>query len=32
MIKKTYEGREIPMYSVKNSKEFEGIQARLLLN
>ena len=32
MIKQTYEDREISMYSVKDSKEFEDIQARLLLN
>ena len=32
MIKQTYEGREIPLYSVKDAKEFEDIQARLLLN
>ena len=32
MIKQTYEGREIPIYSVKDSKNFKDIQARLLFN
>ena len=32
MIKQTYEGREIPIYSVKDSKKFKDIQARLLFN
>ena len=32
MIKETYEGRKIPVYSVKDSKKFKDIQARLLFN
>ena len=32
MIKQAYEGREIPIYSVKDSQKFKNIQARLLLN
>ena len=32
MIKQTYEGREIPMYSVKDTKIFKDTQARLLFN
>ena len=32
MIKQTYEGREISIYFVKDSKNFKDIQARLLFN
>ena len=32
MIKQAYEGREIPIYSVKDSQKFKNIQARLLFN
>ena len=32
MIKQTYEGQEIPIYSVKDSKKFKDIKARLLYN
>ena len=32
MTKQTYEGREIPIYSVKDSKKFKDVQARLLFN
>ena len=32
MIGQTYEGREIPIYSVKDSQKFKDIQARLLFN
>ena len=32
MIKQTYEGGEIPIYSLKDTKEFKDIQARLLFN
>ena len=30
MIEQTYEVREIPIYSVKDSQKFKDIQARLL--
>ena len=32
MIKQTYKDREILIYSVKDSKKFKDIQARLLFN
>ena len=32
MIEQTYEGREIQIYSVKDSQKFKDIQARLLFN
>ena len=32
MIEQTYEVREIPIYSVKDSQKFKDIQARLLFN
>ena len=32
MIEQTYEDREIPIYSVKDSQKFKDIQARLLFN
>ena len=32
MIEKTYEGHEIQIYSIKGSREFKDIQARLLFN
>ena len=30
MIKQTYDGRKIPIYSVKDSQKFKEIQTRLL--
>ena len=32
MTEKTYEGHESPIYSVKGSRKFKDIQARLLFN
>ena len=32
IIKKTYEGRKIPIYYVKNSKKSKDVQAKLLFN
>ena len=32
MIEQTYEGHEIRIYSIKGSREFKDIQARLLFN
>ena len=32
MTEQTYEGCEIPIYSVKDSRKFQDIQARLLFN
>ena len=32
MSEQTYEGRKIPIYSVKNSQKFKDIQARLLFD
>ena len=32
MTKQTYEGYEIPIYSVKGPQKFKDIQARLLFN
>ena len=32
MIEQTYEGREIPINSVKDSQKIKKIQARLLFN
>ena len=32
MTEETYEGHEIPIYSVKGLRKFKNIQARLLLN
>ena len=32
MTEQTYEGCEIPIYSVKDSRKFKDIQARLLFN
>ena len=32
MIEQTYEVRDIPIYSVKDSQKFNDIQARLLFN
>ena len=32
MTEETYEGHEIPIYSVKSLRKFKNIQARLLLN
>ena len=32
MTEQIYEGCEIPMYSVKDSRKFQDIQARLLFN
>ena len=32
MTEQTYKGHEIPIYSVKDLREFKGIQARLLFN
>ena len=32
MTEQTYEGHEIPIYSVKWSRKFKDIQARLLFN
>ena len=32
IVEKTYEGREIPIYSMKDSQNFKDIPARLLVN
>ena len=32
MTEQTYKGHEIPIYSVKGSRNFKDIQARLLVN
>ena len=32
MTEQTYEGCEIPIYSVKDSRKFKDIQVRLLFN
>ena len=32
MTEQTYEGHEIPIYSVKNLRKFKDIEARLLFN
>ena len=32
MTEQTYEGHEIPIFSVKGSRKFKDIQARLLFN
>ena len=32
MTEQTYEGQEIPIHSVKGSRKFKDIQARLLFN
>ena len=32
MTEQSYKGCEIPIYSVKHSRKFKDIQARLLLN
>ena len=32
MIKQTYEGHKVPIFSAKDSEKFKDIQARLLFN
>ena len=32
IVEQTYEGREIPIYSMKDSQNFKDIPARLLVN